>query len=140
MTLKTFTRTALVLGLLAGAGATAQLPTEVGKLPGMSGGGAMPTLGGGLPDMSSIGAGNAAGVLKYCLQNKLLGGAAGGELGTLQEGLAGKPDVAASPDYAAGQTGQLRLQDGSQLSLDSLPPEMKTKACDMVLKHAKSLL
>ena len=106
-------------------------------VPGMQG--AVPTLGGVLPNMSSLGLGSAAGVLDYCMKNKLLG-AAGGNAGSLLQGLTGKPDVATSGDYTAGQTGLLKMADGSQLSLDSLPPEMKTQACDMVMKHAQSLL
>lgn len=105
-------------------------------VPGMSG--AVPTLGGVLPNLSTLGAGSIAGVLDYCLKNKLLG--ATGEAAPLLEGLTQKPDVATSGDFLAGQTGQLNMSDGSQLSLDSLPPEMKTKACDMVMKQAQGLL
>lgn len=107
--------------------ANAQMP----KLPGGMGGAV------GLPDVSSVGAGNAAGVLGYCVKNKLLGGA---DTSSVLAGLTAKPEVKSSPDFTAGQAGNLMPGDGSIFSLDSAPKQVKSKVCDMVLKQGKSLL
>lgn len=112
--------------LFATSGASAQLPS----IPGMGGIG-------GLPDISSIGVGNATGALGYCVKNKLLKGAdAGSVLNTLN----GKPNVATSPGYADGQSGNLKLGNGSNFSLSGIQGQAKTQACNMVLKQAKTFL
>lgn len=107
--------------------ANAQMP----KLPGGAAGVV------GLPDVSSVGGANAAGVLGYCVKNKLLGGA---DASSVLGGLTAKPDVKSSPDFTAGQAGNLLTGDGSTFSLNSVPKQMKSKVCDMVLKQGKSLL
>jgi hypothetical protein len=78
-------------GLAAAAPASAQTtraPTGAGGLAGV--------LGGVLPQVGSVGAGNAAGLLGYCLKNNLLGatgaaGTGGGVLGGLIGGAAAVP-------------------------------------------------
>jgi hypothetical protein len=122
--------TALLLASLAGGivPAAAQMPS----LPSGAGG-----MLGGTPDLSSMSAGNAAGVLEYCMKNKLLGGT---DATSVLGGLTEKPEVKESDDYKLGEAGSLQTSGKSPLSLDSVPPKMKTKACDMVLKHAKSLI
>ena len=114
---------------LASAPATAQLP-------GLPGGSSM--LGGMLPNVSGISAGNAAGVLGYCLQGNMLGGtSASSVLG----GLTKNPAVKTSPDYTAGLAGNiLGGGGGSPFSLGQLPTDLKSKACNMVLKQATTLL
>ena len=104
------------------------------KLPG----GASTMLGGGLPNLSSVGIPNAAGVLKYCLQNKLLGGTgANNVLG----GLMKTPGTQAKPEYSAGTAGNILTGKGaSPFSLNSLPPDLKKQACDLMLKQGTSLL
>lgn len=127
------------------------------KLPGGLGG----ALGGGgatLPGLGSASAGNVTGLLSYCVKNKIVSrmGANGGVLASLQ----GRPDAVQSPDYKAGIAGNLlgghaanagngstggmlgNLTGAAQkpLSLDSLPTGLRTKACDMILNRAKSLL
>lgn len=101
--------------------AEAQLP----KIPGV----------GGLPNVSSMGVGNAAGVLGYCVKNKLVGGDASSVLGSLTK----KPGVTSSKDYAAGQSGLIQTK-GSSLSLSGVQDKLKTQACDMVLKQAKTFI
>ena len=129
-----------VLGLVLAAGgvAQAQMPSmgSLGGMGAMGGKGAAGGLMGGLaPDVSSVGAGNAAGVIGYCVKNKVLGeGSAAGALMGKLKGQAGAGD----PGYAAGQSGQLQM-GGSTLSMDSLKGQMKTKVCDMVLSHAKAM-
>lgn len=117
----------LLLSVIAGIGAAQA------QIPGMPGGasGAM-----GLPDVSKMGAGNAAGVLSYCVKNKFLGG---GDASSVLGGLTKKPDVKTSKDYSAGEMGQV-LSGGSKFSLDSAPKQVKSKVCDMVLKQGKSLI
>lgn len=119
----------LLLGLaFAGTASHAQMPGIPG-IPGLKGG--------GLPDISSISQGNAAGVLGYCLKNKLLGGS---DASSVIDTLTGKPEVKSSEDFTAGQAGQLNLGGGSSFSLDSVQGGMKKQACDMVLKQAKNFL
>ncbi|MFT3966493.1 MAG: DUF2501 domain-containing protein [Sphingobium sp.] len=136
------------LALLLSAGASpAQLPDlsgilgggQSGERGGGSGGGqglGGGLLGGGLPDIGTVGAGNAAGVLGFCLKNKFLG--ANGAASVLGQ-LTGKPGVKTSPGYAAGQKGLLQ-GNGSSLSLGGLKSQVTTKVCDLVLRQARSFL
>ena len=136
------TALALAFALAVSAPASAQLPSlgslaGKGALPSTAGiPGAAGLLGGALPDVSSVGAGNAAGVLGYCIKNKYLG--ANGAAGVLDR-LKGMTGVTSGPDYAAGQKGQL-LTGGSSFSLTAMKDKLKTKLCDLVLSHAKSLI
>ncbi|WP_380877555.1 hypothetical protein ACFB49_13330 [Sphingomonas sp. DBB INV C78] len=120
-----------LFSIIGVAPAQAQMPT----IPGASGGAA--GMLGGTPDLSSMSTGNAAGVLEYCMKNKLLGGT---DATSVLGGLTKQPDVKQSDDYKLGEAGTIATSGKSPLSLDSVPPKMKTKACNMVLKHAKSLI
>jgi hypothetical protein len=112
---------------LAGAPAVAQ--TRSGGLGGL--------LGGALPQVGSIGAGNAAGLLGYCVKNRLLGGdQATGVLGKLT----GNPQVTQSPGFQLGQNGQVQQPGGGVLPLDGLKGQLKARVCDLVLKRAGSFL
>jgi len=92
----------------------------------------------GLPDVSKMGAPNVAGVLGYCAKNKLLS-ASGAD--SVIDGLKGKPGVTSSPDFSAGEAGNIIAGSGaSPVSLGSLPASLKTQACDQVLRHGTSLL
>ncbi|RJF91313.1 DUF2501 domain-containing protein [Sphingomonas cavernae] len=103
------------------------------QIPGMPGGAG----GMGLPNVSSMGAGNAAGVLSYCVKNKIIGGGdATSTLGSLTK----KPDVTSSKDYTAGAAGKVATGKGAPFSLDSAPKQVKSQVCDMVLKQAKSFI
>ena len=125
-------RLAALLCLALGAGSA---PSQT--LPGLPGGGSS-LMGGMLPNVSNISAGNAAGILGYCLQGNMLGGtSASSVLG----GLTKNPTVKTSPDYTAGLAGNiLGGGGGSPFSLGQLPTDLKSKACNMVLKQATSLL
>ena len=128
--LKTLTPLILAASLVSAGTATAQTtrapapstaPAErgggwgdsLGDLGGLGGdlGGLGGLLGGAMPSVGSIGAGNAAGLLGYCLKNNLLGqgGALGGAqgggqgLGGMLGGLTGRS--AAPPRTAAPATG-----------------------------------
>ncbi len=121
--------TALLCGVMMTGTATAQ--TGAGGLGGLGG-----LLGGALPNVASASAGNAAGLLGYCIKNNVLGGnGAASVLGKLT----GKQGVAASPGFEAGRQGELQAGD-TALSLDSLKGRVKTQVCSMVLKRAQSFL
>lgn len=98
--------------------------------------------GGGLPQIGSIDAGNAAGLLGYCLKNRLLGSGATGAGGaaSVLGRLTGQRGVQRTPGYAAGQAGQLETPNGDALSLDGLRGQLKTQLCNLVLKRAKAFL
>ena len=118
-------RAILTLAMLTGASASS---AQLSGLGGM--------LGGGLPNIASVGAGNAAGVLSYCLKNKLVNAtSASSVLGKLT----GKPGLKESSGFKLGQDGTIKT-DGSAFSLGGLKAKAKTRACDLVLSHATSLL
>ena len=92
----------------------------------------------GLPDVSKMGVPNVAGVLGYCAKNKLLSASGAGPV---IDGLKGKPGVTSSPDFRAGEAGNIIAGNGaSPVSLGALPANLKTQACDQVLRHGTSLL
>ena len=91
----------------------------------------------GIPNVSSISPGNAAGVLGYCVKNKVLSG------GTAQNALGGlmkKPGITSSPGYSAGQAGNIVTGQGQKFSLNQVPSQMKSQACNAVLKQAPKFL
>ena len=104
----------------------------------------LPSMGnlGGLGGISSMGMGNAAGVLGYCLQNNLLGGASAGGATSVLDSLTKKPGVAGSSGFTAGQAGNILggSGGGNALSLGGLSGDLKSQACNMVLKQAKTFL
>jgi hypothetical protein len=116
-------RIALALALALAGSASAQIPA----LPG----------GAGLPDVSKMGMPNVAGVLGYCVKNKLL---ASSGASSVIDGLKGKSGVTAAPEYRAGEAGNIITGSGSPVSIGSLPSQLKSQACNMVLRHGSSLL
>jgi hypothetical protein len=101
------------------------------KLPGTS------ALTKGLPNVSAIGPGNAAGLLSYCVKNKYLGGSSAG---SVVDGLMKKPGVKGSSGLTAGQAGNIVNGKAAPVSMGSVPKELKSQACNMVLKRGTSLL
>lgn len=93
--------------------------------------------GAGLPDVTKMGLPNVAGVLGYCVKNKLLSGTGAS---SVIDGLKGKSGVTASPEFAAGEAGNIITGSGSPLALGSLPGQLKTQACNAVLRHGTGLL
>ena len=111
------------------APASAQL--DLSALGGLSG------VGGGLiPSIGSVGAGNAAGLLGYCMKRKLLGGS---DAKSVLARLAGQPEIARSKSYAAGQQGLIVSKQGT-LSLDGVKDKVKGKVCTLALDRAGSFL
>jgi hypothetical protein len=91
----------------------------------------------GVPNLSSISPGNAAGVLGYCVKNKVLGGnSATSTLGSLMK----KPGITSASGYAAGQSGNIVTGNNQKFSLNQVPAEMKSQACNAVLKQAPKFL
>ncbi|GAA3708073.1 hypothetical protein GCM10022268_16790 [Sphingomonas cynarae] len=135
---------ALTLGGLVAAPVAAQqatvppaaTPARGGGLAGLLGEGGLLGGGGGLPNIASAGAGNAAGLLGYCIKNNLVAG--NGAAGILGQ-LTGKRGVTASPGFEAGQRGQVQT-GGNAFSLAGVQDRVKTQLCGMVLKRARSFL
>ena len=125
-----FAKICLPIGLLLAAGtAPAQLPNLGGGLSGIAGS--------ALPSVASVGAGNAAGVLGYCVKQKLLSSTTNAT--SVLGRLTGKPNVTTSPGYAAGQSGV--LQSGTtNFSLSSISNSLKSLLCNQVLRRATTLL
>jgi hypothetical protein len=88
---------AAALASLVASGANAQ---AMPRLPGGIG---------GLPNISGMGLPNVAGVLGYCAKNQLFSGSG---VGSLVNGLAGKPGVKSSPDYTSGLAGTIKPAAG----------------------------
>jgi len=138
----------LAVVTICGVGAFSA-PVFAQSIPGMGGSSAMSgaasgLMGGGsgamgsmLPSLSSSSTGNVAGVLSYCVKNNIVqGSSATGALSALT----GQSGVTSSSGYAAGEQGQIQSGSGNNFSLGGASQQIKTKACDMVLKHAQSLL
>ncbi|PZQ55395.1 MAG: DUF2501 domain-containing protein [Novosphingobium pentaromativorans] len=91
-----------------------------------------------LPDVASTGAGNAAGVLSYCMKQKLVDSVEGNSVYGL---LAKKPEVAEQSDaFKTGSTGTLLSSGSAPFSLDKAPKSVRKTVCNMVLKQSRSLL
>jgi hypothetical protein len=134
-------RLTLILASLAPfSAASAQMPS-LGQLGGSGGTGLSGVANSLLPKaVGSTGVSNAAGLLGYCVQNKLLGGASAANASSVLGQLTGRQDVTKSPNYALGQQGTLKAGNGQTFSLDQLKGQVKQKACDMVLSRAGSFL
>lgn len=112
-----------VFAFIAAAGLAAAAPAQTTPAP-TGAGGLAGVLGGVLPRVGSIGAGNAAGLLGYCLKNNLLGatgatgaaGTGGRLLGGLLGGAAPVPGATptVTPTPAASAT-------GARATLERLP-------------------
>ncbi len=97
------------------------------------------SLGLSMPQIGTSSAGNAAGVLQYCIKNNYLSpDAAGGVKDKLMGMVTGQPPQ--QTGYDNGALGMLQGSDGKSLSLDKVSGQIKTKACDYVLSNAKSLI
>ncbi|MET4580030.1 DUF2501 domain-containing protein [Ottowia thiooxydans] len=96
-------------------------------------------LGLSMPSIGSSAMGNAAGILQYCIKNNYLSAdAASGVKDKLLGMVTGQQPQKSG--YETGVKGLLQGSDGKSLSLDKVGSQIKTKACDYVLAHAKSLI
>jgi len=144
---------AIVAAQCIAAGAHAQLLDTVkgqlgggGAEQGGAAAGAAQGLGGaGLPlsSLSAGSAGNAAGVLEFCIKNNYL---SGGDAQSVKDQLMGKVggsgQAESDPGYTAGAEGILKGGDGKSVDLSGggLKEEITRKACDQVLEQGKSFL
>lgn len=96
---------------------------------------AAPPLSSALPDVRSISVGNAAGVLQYCRKNHLVSNSMSD---TIMGPLLARPGVAKSPEYTAGEMGQI-LTPGKSFSLGQTSDYLRSQACDRVLRQAQRL-
>ena len=106
--------------------------------------GSLKDLAGGLDPSKLVSgsAGNAAGVIEYCMKNNFLGGDAGGIKDQLMGKVSGD-DEKQKTDYSDGAKGLLKTGEGKSVDigqLGSMKESVTKKACKSVLDHAKSFL
>ena len=93
-----------------------------------------------LPGLSADTAGNAAGVLEYCLKQKYLSGANVDNVkGKLMDKAGLSTQKEPDPEYEQGLSGVLMGKGGQNLNLDKLQDNLKSKACDYVLESSVGL-
>ena len=97
-----------------------------------------------LSSLSSGSAGNAAGILQFCISNKYLtGNAASSMKDRLVSKIGGADAAQQDAGYADGAKGTLIGRDGNSVDITrmgSLESNLTQKACGAVLDHASSLL
>ncbi|MET0540751.1 MAG: DUF2501 domain-containing protein [Variovorax sp.] len=125
-------RYALIASLAIGVAGAASAADLLGTLKSQAGNFSM-------PQMDSSTMGNAAGVLQYCVKNNYL---AGGDANAVKDKLMGAVtgQQPQQEGYATGAKGLLQGTDGQSFDLKNVSGKLKTKACDYVLKNAKSLV
>lgn len=88
-------------------------------------------------------AGNAAGVITYCMKNNYLNP---DKAAQVKDQLLGKMGLATQKEepkdegYLSGVTGMVTGSGGKSFNMDKLKGDLKEKACDYVLDNAQSLL
>lgn len=133
-TFSTILGSGILLGLCGAASAQ-----DLGALKGMAGGGDMSS-------MASGSAGNAAGIIEFCMKNNYLSGDAASSMkDKLMGKMGGGTDESAQDksDYTSGAAGMLKTGDGKSVDLaqmGGLKKSVTKKACSSVLEHSKSLL
>ena len=94
-----------------------------------------------LPSVGQQGAGNTAGVLQYCVQNNYLDGKSADPVrNTLMNHV---PGQSGDNSYRQGSQGVLETGSGQNYNLSGsggLKEQATKQVCDLVLKHARSLL
>lgn len=124
---------AVLGGVVAAFGFIGSASAQLGDLKGLAGGADVSSL-------ASGSAGNAAGVVEYCVKNNYLDGGAAG----IKDKLMGKvTGDSGKSDYDDGAKGLVKTSDGKSVDIGKLGEMKKSvtkKACSAVLDHAKSLL
>lgn len=140
----------LAAGLLAAAGMASavdlkSLKKSLGgnEAPAPSGEG-LSSLGGlALPAISGKTAGNAAGVLEYCVKRKYLSGNAVASVKDKllsRYGLGSEKKAQQDSGYKRGLQGVLQGEGGRSFNLDSVSDNLKDKGRDYVLDNAGKLV
>jgi hypothetical protein len=88
-----------------------------------------------LPDVRSMSSANAAGVLHYCVEQRLVSSSAADPV---LAPLASRSEITASTDYSQGAQGHI-LAAGKDFSLGPAPAYLRSQACDLVFRHARKL-
>ncbi|MCL6407267.1 hypothetical protein BM451_03310 [Dickeya dadantii] len=109
-----------------------------GNLSGLTG-----LLNGGTQSLSAGSMNNAAGILEYCMKQKLVAATNTENIKNQllnKLGLTSQQEQQKQTDYMQGLTGLLNTGEGKQLNLNTLgntplAEKVKTKACDIVLKQ-----
>lgn len=91
---------------------------------------------------------NAAGILQYCVKQKLVSATNTENVKNQlldKLGLASQQEQQQQTDYTQGLAGLLNTSDGKQLNLNNigntpLAEKVKTKACDLVLEQGKNFI
>lgn len=105
-------------------------------------------LSGGTQSLSSGTMGNAAGILQYCIKQKLVSATNTENIKNQllnKLGLNNAESQKTQSDYTQGLAGMLQTKDGQQLNLNNigstpLAEKVKTKACDLVLKQGMNFI
>ena len=128
------------IALVAALTATSASAMQFDSLKGMMGGGSL----------TSGTAGNAAGILQYCMTNNYLGGDSGaaGVKEQLLGSLGSKSRTAATQDkgYLDGAKGLLKSDSGKTLDISDaggggdMKAQLTRKVCDAVLKQGKKMI
>jgi hypothetical protein len=135
------------IAIVAAVTATSASAMQLDKL-----GGLMP--GGGGSSLTSGTAGNAAGILQYCMNNNYLGGDASSVKDGLLGSLGAKSRTEGTKDkgYQDGAKGLLKSSDGKTLDISGggaasdsggmgdMKAQLTRKACDAVLKQGKKMI
>lgn len=145
----------VLAGIALALTATTASAVQLDSLKGM--------MGGSSSSLASGSAGNAAGILQYCMTNNYLGGDSGaaGVKDKLLGSLGGKSDAPAATQptqdkgYLDGAKGLLKSSDGKTLDLSGggsgggasdmagtgdIKAQLTRKACDAVLKQGKKMI
>lgn len=127
-----------------GAGSSGDPKSAPSPLEGMLGstatGSALSAL--GVPASGS--AGNAAGVITYCMKHNYLNASKAEQLKAQLLGKLGlhtqQQQAPKDPGYVHGLAGTITGSHGQSFSLDKLKGDLREKACDLVLDNAQSLI
>ncbi|CPR18263.1 Putative glycoprotein/receptor [Brenneria goodwinii] len=129
--------------LSSAIGQLGQNNSSSGSLSGLTG-----LLNGGNETLSAGNMNNAAGILQYCVQQKLVSTTSTENVKNQlldKLGLTSQQEQQQQTDYTQGLAGLLNTSDGKQLNLNSigntpLAEKVKTKACDLVLKQGVNFI
>lgn len=113
---------------------------QIDQLKGMLGGTGSSAGGLSVPSVSQASPGNLAGVLQYCIKNKMLGGADASSVSSSLLNRAGGQNQ--DSGYQSGRSGLLGTGNGQSFSLEGggIKQQVTQKVCDLVLQRGKSLL
>jgi hypothetical protein len=138
----------ILAGFAIAIAATAATPASAAQLDSLKG-----LMGGGNGALTSGTAGNAAGILQYCMANHYLGGDSGAAgvkdqlLGSL--GARSRTEGTQDKGYQDGAKGLLRSGDGKVLDISGggaaggngdIKAQLTRKACDAVLKQGRKMI